>query len=308
MKNQKGLSAKARLQALQAGFAPILILGLVAVATVVLVLVSKNYGFTNFSLDKEKPSSSQDNEDLRLYTNTKLGVSFNYPSSYKISSESDNSVQLLSPLDPKYPCCDLEESELKVTIEKIMSTKGGTLDKFVDFQFQGNSDIKVLAKSETKVGGLRAVVIRSQSLNTGGEGMDYFVSSGNYVYVISKQPAKTSRQAEFDQILSTLNFDGVYSGRYELCQNGVCNYLNVGTTSEGQTSIDGQAYWKGQATTNTGQISGKVLIKDSKAYFDDGSCKIDMVFSGNNLTLKERSGSSCGGLNVTFDGDYIKKN
>ena len=98
-----------------------------------------------------------------------------------------------------------------------------------------------------------------------------------------------------------------YEGRYEFCQNELCNYINISPTSNGQTAVDGQAYWNSGSTINTGEIAGNVSIKEDRAYFVEGNCKIDMTFNAQNLVLKERDGSSCGGLNVTFDGNYVKK-
>lgn len=106
---------------------------------------------------------------------------------------------------------------------------------------------------------------------------------------------------------SSLNVKN-YDGHYENCQfKDVCNYIDIKTFPDGKVSVGGQAYWKGSETVNTGSILGSIVVKDQKAYFEDQRCKIDMVFDIGKISLQEKPDSSCGGLNVSFDGTYIKK-
>lgn len=99
-----------------------------------------------------------------------------------------------------------------------------------------------------------------------------------------------------------------YDGNYEYCQfKDACNFINIKTLADGKTSINGQAFWVGQNTTNTGSISGTIAINSQKAFYDNNGCKIDLSFSANQIVAEERQDSSCGGLNVFFDGIYIKK-
>lgn len=100
-----------------------------------------------------------------------------------------------------------------------------------------------------------------------------------------------------------------YDGNYEYCQfKNACNYINIKTLTDGKISINGQAFWVGQNTTNIGSISGTIAINSQKAFYDNNGCKINLSFGANQIVAEERQNSSCGGLNVFFDGTYTKSN
>lgn len=145
-----------------------------------------------------------DEENWKAYTNISLGISLKYPSNYKILGENDNFVDIFSPLDSQNPNPNISSNDLRVTIEKELAGKNQTLDQFIKNRL--GSDTGINNRSETTIGDLNAIKIESKSLNTGDEGMDFFISKGNYFYVISKTPLETSRQNEFNQILSTFTF------------------------------------------------------------------------------------------------------
>ena len=71
----------------------------------------------------------------------------------------------------------------------------------------------------------------------------------------------------------------------------------------------GQAIWLGpnaaQGQVHTGGIDGVGHIKAGKAVFDLDGCTATIALAGAGVVVEEESG--CGGLNVTFIGNYRKK-
>jgi uncharacterized protein len=75
--------------------------------------------------------------------------------------------------------------------------------------------------------------------------------------------------------------------------------------------IIGDAIWVGNPDTgnvNTGEINGLSQIVENKVHFQDPiseTCNLDITFSENALTVVDQK-MECGGLNVTFEGEYRK--
>lgn len=114
---------------------------------------------------------------------------------------------------------------------------------------------------------------------------------------------KNTRSRNSDSI------QGIYDGHYEYCNYpDACNFIEV-TTIDNYTRIFGQAYYLGAQQTNTGQINGELLYNNQQgqASYDDGTCLVDFTFSSSRVSLKEKVYGMCGGVNVTFDGNYAKK-
>jgi uncharacterized protein len=69
--------------------------------------------------------------------------------------------------------------------------------------------------------------------------------------------------------------------------------------------LTGHAFWIGNAElgqVHIGEILGIGTVKGNRVFFDDGLCKVEMNFGSSALVVKNESG--CGGLNVTFNGEY----
>ncbi len=101
-----------------------------------------------------------------------------------------------------------------------------------------------------------------------------------------------------------------FSGRYEYCPGQTfCNFINVQAATSGEMRVSGQAYWQGKNSgeVNTGEIAGILAMDSSKGVYKNAECSIDFAFADSQVTLQERNGSVCGGLNVSFDGTYTKK-
>jgi hypothetical protein len=108
---------------------------------------------------------------------------------------------------------------------------------------------------------------------------------------------------------TSISANAIYDGRYEYCTNpDSCNFIYVTTVDE-YTRVFGQAYYLGTQQTNTGQMNGELLFSSEPgvASYNGGTCKIDLIFRSNDVTLKEKESGTCGGVNVTFDGLYEKK-
>ena len=71
----------------------------------------------------------------------------------------------------------------------------------------------------------------------------------------------------------------------------------------------GNAIWQGpnaaQGQVHTGEIDGVGQIKTGKVVFDLEDCSATLALTPAGLTVEDASG--CGGMNVTFIGDYRKQ-
>ncbi|MES1243177.1 MAG: hypothetical protein ABUT39_16310 [Acidobacteriota bacterium] len=102
--------------------------------------------------------------------------------------------------------------------------------------------------------------------------------------------------------------DSPFDGHYERTGTGgntaEIDILQVGP---GVLRVKGLATWVGNAETgnvNTGDFSGTVKPERLKARFENADgCKLDILFHAEGLKV-EKTASACGGLNVTFDGEY----
>ena len=76
------------------------------------------------------------------------------------------------------------------------------------------------------------------------------------------------------------------------------------STTPGQLSLDGEAYWRGgRDNVHEGAIAGDVSPQGNHAHYEEGSresCNVDMALIGNYLLANDNS--LCGGMNVRFWG------
>jgi len=73
--------------------------------------------------------------------------------------------------------------------------------------------------------------------------------------------------------------------------------------------VHGTAIWVGNAATgsvHTGEAEGLTQIVGGMALLRSDSCRLAITFARDALTVEEAKDSSCGGMNVTFDGNYRK--
>jgi hypothetical protein len=84
--------------------------------------------------------------------------------------------------------------------------------------------------------------------------------------------------------------------------------LHVTEYPDGTLSLDGYAEWIGpggaeSGNVNVGEVSGRALYSGDRAIYDDGfGCRLELRFTPEALSTEEEG--SCGGLNVTFAGNY----
>ena len=102
--------------------------------------------------------------------------------------------------------------------------------------------------------------------------------------------------------------DSPFDGHYERTGTGEDEAsLDILQVGPGILRIKGSALWVGDPATgnvNTGDVSGTVKPERLKARFENADgCKLDILFHAEGLKI-ENTDTACGGLNVTFDGEY----
>ena len=72
--------------------------------------------------------------------------------------------------------------------------------------------------------------------------------------------------------------------------------------------LKGFAYWLGKAElgqAHIGEIDGLVPLQEGKLFFEEDSCTAEIHLESSGIIVEKESG--CGGLNVTFEGEYKKQ-
>ncbi len=197
----------------QKGFAPIIIL------LVIFVLVAAGYfAYTNRYFVKNspapvpipvptlivKPPSSPDpTANWKTYSNPKIFFQFKYPSDYTLADVSPNEgqkgkyvINVSSPTTPNEGNT-FQKNELGITI-------------FVqpeNFTRYSCSDIGCgkITEKNIKIGDVE-VVQRDILGSPAGESSEYYFTVNNLYYKIDKYPFLSSRDEEFNLILSTFKF------------------------------------------------------------------------------------------------------
>ncbi len=104
-----------------------------------------------------------------------------------------------------------------------------------------------------------------------------------------------------------------YSGRYKRPGTHSAE-LNVRQLPDGKLALEGEAYWMGNNNNvHTGDISGTVSVKDFQVVYTDNNmpCTLKLTFASDEkikkaiITVSGDEGN-CGGMNVTFNGTYIR--
>lgn len=153
-------------------------------------------------------NSLDETESWKTYTNNNLNIGFKYPLEYKAPEENNNYISLISPLnsEPKKGN-DLQNRELKIEIYVSDAEPNETLEGLIiKKKEQSNSlgvDIKILKEEAILVDGIKAV---KQTWEGMGTGQTILFVNNNKEYGIMKYPAVTTRDVEFNQILSTFKF------------------------------------------------------------------------------------------------------
>jgi uncharacterized protein len=124
----------------------------------------------------------------------------------------------------------------------------------------------------------------------------------------------SSRIAELNDLVATTPKIFSLSGKYERYYKGKPDkdsaIITVRELAEGQIYVEGIAEWVGNAKSgnvNLGELEGGLfpLEGNNVIHYKDGSCKVTITFSQKALIVSNDN-LYCGGLNVTFDDQYIK--
>jgi len=138
--------------------------------------------------------------DWKTYTNEIIGFSLSYPQEYTITGEDQaGNVTFISPTKNK----DALVFSIGVAGE-FNGKPADYLKDIEDYLKEAGISSSVDSIKEIKVNGLDAIYVK-YSHEGGGEA--YYLLKDHKRILIDKNPIITSKQYEFDQILSTFRFD-----------------------------------------------------------------------------------------------------
>ncbi|MBN1638175.1 MAG: hypothetical protein JW866_04355 [Ignavibacteriales bacterium] len=81
---------------------------------------------------------------------------------------------------------------------------------------------------------------------------------------------------------------------------------------DGKVKFQGFAFWNNSVTggANTGEVAGIENLKNNEIHYSTGpdeyDCNMTIKITKNGLSVTEKTIGTCGGMNVTFEGDYEK--
>lgn len=146
------------------------------------------------------------------YINDDLDIRFDYPPEYKAPKENNNYISLISPLNPTpKKGYELQDGELKIEIYVSNTTPNETIEDLVKKKKEQSdslgSNTKILKEEEILIDGIKAV---KQTWEGMGTGQTILFIKNDKEYGIIKYPALTTRDNEFDQIISSFRFIDQY--------------------------------------------------------------------------------------------------
>ena len=128
------------------------------------------------------------------------------------------------------------------------------------------------------------------------------------------QKAYTSRISELDKLTATNPKPQSVSGKYQRYFHGKPDdsaNITVTEKQDGQIQISGTSVWVGdkdRGYVNDGELEGSFPIDHNRVHYTDGEengCRLTITFGQDGLVVSDDN-LHCGGLNVTFDGQYRK--
>jgi hypothetical protein len=94
-------------------------------------------------------------------------------------------------------------------------------------------------------------------------------------------------------------------GKYEMKLGAI----TISKIDEYTLYIEGNAVWLGAhpelGQVNEGNIQGTTTLQDKKAFLKQFSCEVELIFTNGRLFAIDNN--QCGGLNVSFTGEYRKQ-
>ena len=125
--------------------------------------------------------------------------------------------------------------------------------------------------------------------------------------------AFTTRIQVLESVAPADNGSSKWTGEFIRFRNGKedpnsTSLLLVGLRDD-RVYVTGESIWIGpnaaSGQVNTGEIDAIGEVASGKLVFDSDGCTGEVLLSREGIAVLNESG--CGGLNVTFDGDYRKK-
>lgn len=127
--------------------------------------------------------------------------------------------------------------------------------------------------------------------------------------------AYSSRLAELNELVTTIqksfSISGIYERTYQGKPDKDSSSITIRELTDGQIHVEGNSIWVGNVESgnvNMGELEGSFRLDGNKIYYTDGEdegCRLTIIFSQNVLSVSDDN-QRCGGLNVTFNGQYSK--
>jgi hypothetical protein len=80
--------------------------------------------------------------------------------------------------------------------------------------------------------------------------------------------------------------------------------VDINVAADGKVHASGDAMWQGMGDPNTGGFEADSAVAAVETVFHDDSCEVHVHRRGNYLLLEDNS--QCGGMNVRFQGIYVR--
>lgn len=127
--------------------------------------------------------------------------------------------------------------------------------------------------------------------------------------------AYSTRLAELKEPATSNVKLSAIAGEYERYYRGKLDTnaadIRVRVLPDGQVHVEGDATWVGNVATgnvHVGELAGTFRLNGNKIYYTDGDaegCRLTIAFAVNALSVSDDN-LRCGGMNVSFDGQYRK--
>ncbi len=105
--------------------------------------------------------------------------------------------------------------------------------------------------------------------------------------------------------------DPAFEGHYERYDNGQLDtntaYIDLIKLESNKYNLSGTSVWIGNSShglVNIGEIDGVVTSDGNQMNYDVDGCTLQILLNPNSLVISKDNG--CGGLNVSFNGRYVK--
>lgn len=152
--------------------------------------------------DPSPTATTNEIANWKTYNSSSLGISFKYPPTYPEPQESKNYISLISPLNSdNVKGSGLQNGELKIEIYFENANQNLSLEAYV--REKNETGAEILEQSETTLDGVRTI---HQKLKGYGTSEAYYILHGGKKLMIVKYPLETTRQDEFEKILSSFRF------------------------------------------------------------------------------------------------------